>query len=642
MSVRGRLTILLILVGLVPVLLIIGQSTYSMFKIEEFGSNLLSPIIKQIGAENSQNTVQLISRQMNSFLEINPHLELEKLDELKENKELAAIAITSFGRTGYTMVFNDQLEIIYHGNQDMVGSYLKSDSRQSNQYFNILNLSISNPASVGFVDWIDSNNRTSKKYIAIYQIGATPLRVAGIIDAEELTLAYAPNQFEIQRNAVHIRNYHYIFSLVVILLTILAASSIGKEATSRIRIMAEDTRRILRSLPDPIPVAEKADDLITLHDGITNIAMQVRETQVTFEKQVQATIADMARRNTQIEAVVQVAHEAADSLDIQQMLTHTTHLISDSFGFYHAGIFLIDEAGQYAILAAANSEGGKRMLAREHKIKLSEGGVVSYAASHNQLYHVHDVLEDPIHAPNQDLIHTRSELAIPIQVHGDLIGILDVQSTEPEAYTSEDIRILQLLANQIALAIQNARLLKASQQDLQEMYHEYGKNIQESWLQRKGRKPLGYTFNRLGIEPSHILKNNSPSQTRPQILSEDTEEKLIVPIQMRGQSLGSIVLTREKDQGCWRQEDLLFLQEVAQQAAPALENARLLEEINRRAQMEQQIGYISAKTLSTLNMESVVKTAVQEIGIALNAARVQIRLKPSEPVQVTAPNSEGA
>ena len=190
--------------------------------------------------------------------------------------------------------------------------------------------------------------------------------------------------------------------------------------------------------------------------------------------------ADLTRRTTELEAAAQVARGAAAIRDSEQLLKETVHLISDRFGFYHAGIFLLDEARQYAVLRAASSESGGHMLARRHKLKVGEEGIVGYAAGTGEPHIALDVGEDAAFFNNPDLPLTRSEMAVPLKVHDQMIGVLDVQSTEPAAFSEEDVAILQALSDQVALAIENARLFEQSQRALQDLDTLYGRRARKA------------------------------------------------------------------------------------------------------------------------------------------------------------------
>jgi signal transduction protein with GAF and PtsI domain len=165
------------------------------------------------------------------------------------------------------------------------------------------------------------------------------------------------------------------------------------------------------------------------------------------------------RRAVQLRAAAEVARDAAAILDLNQLLDETVELISKQFGFYHAGVFLVDEKGEYAILRAASSEGGHRMLQRDHKLPVGKVGIVGYVTATGEPRIALDVEEDAVHFVNPELPDTRSEMALPLRVRNRVIGALDVQSVHEGAFSDEDVTTLQTMADQLATAIENARLL---------------------------------------------------------------------------------------------------------------------------------------------------------------------------------------
>jgi GAF domain-containing protein len=169
------------------------------------------------------------------------------------------------------------------------------------------------------------------------------------------------------------------------------------------------------------------------------------------------------RKATQLAASAEVARDATAILDIGRLLNQTVHLISEQFGFYHAGVFLLDEHDEYAVLQAASSEGGIRMLERGHRLRVGQVGIVGHVASTGEPRIALDVGEDATHFANPDLPNTRSEMALPLLVQERVVGVLDVQSTEEAAFSEDDMAILQTMADQLATAIANARLFEQVQ-----------------------------------------------------------------------------------------------------------------------------------------------------------------------------------
>ncbi|MFN2303496.1 MAG: GAF domain-containing protein, partial [Anaerolineales bacterium] len=182
------------------------------------------------------------------------------------------------------------------------------------------------------------------------------------------------------------------------------------------------------------------------------------------------------QRAAQFEAIAQVANAIASIRTLKELLPKITQYISEKFNFYHIGIFLNDASNQYAILSAANSEGGQRMLARRHQLKIGEQGIVGSVASTGAPRIALDVGEDATFFNNPDLPNTHSEMALPLTISGKTVGVLDVQSTEPEAFDQDDLQILSILADQVSLAIENARLFEESSKSITEaeaLYRQY-------------------------------------------------------------------------------------------------------------------------------------------------------------------------
>ncbi len=200
-----------------------------------------------------------------------------------------------------------------------------------------------------------------------------------------------------------------------------------------------------------------------------------------LESRIQERTASLEKRASQLQAVSSMARNITAIKDLDSLLPNTTRLVSEQFGFYHTGIFLLDEAGEFAVLKAANSLGGTRMLARGHRLPLDAHSIVGYAASHGEPRIALDVGAESVYFNNPDLPDTRSEMALPLRSGGQVIGVLDVQSHEKNAFVQEDISVLTTLADQIAVAIENARLHDESQQALAESRSTFERYVQQQW-----------------------------------------------------------------------------------------------------------------------------------------------------------------
>jgi nitrate/nitrite-specific signal transduction histidine kinase len=382
------------------------------------------------------------------------------------------------------------------------------------------------------------------------------------------------------------------------------------------------------------------DEIALLADGFNSMTARLQELVETLEQRVAERTRDLEQRSVELEAASQVARTAAAIRDVDLLLDQVVDLISERFGFYHAGVFLNDNVGEYTILRAASSEGGKQMLAQGHRLRIGEVGVVGYAAGTGQPRVALDVGEDAQYFDNPDLPLTRSEMALPLKLREQIIGVLDVQSTDEAAFTHEDVAVLQTMADQIALAIENARLLAQSEQALAELEIFFGQRLQEAW-QRAVREPIStYRYTSLGVEPvPEYPVPKIPSEQRASMTMQKDDRRLVIPISLRDQVLGSLTLQRESEQAPWSKEERALVTELSTQIGLALEYARSLEETQRRAAREQLVGEVTGRMREPLQLEDVLQTAVNEIRQALNLDELVVRLRSSE--QVTEAEGQG-
>jgi GAF domain-containing protein len=357
----------------------------------------------------------------------------------------------------------------------------------------------------------------------------------------------------------------------------------------------------------------------------------------SLEAHVQERTRELERRAGYLEATATVAHDAASILNLQEMLDRVVALISDRFGFYHTGIYLTDAAGEWAELQAASGAGGKRLLARRHRMPMSGKGIVPYAIGQGEPRIALDVGADAVFFNNHDLADTRSEAALPLRARGQTIGALDVHSDQPRAFEQEDITALQILADEVGLVISNAQLFQQAQESLEAERRAYGQLSGEAWEEMLRMSPnVGYLYsqgalsrleNRPDGPPSALgqVKNGNGDALPPQ-----TQElpELKLRVQARGNVIGTISAHKPDQAGTWTPEEIALIETLTEQLGTALESARLYQDTQRRATRERLIGEVTARMRETLDVEAVLKTAVSEMRQALGLEKVLVRLAP--------------
>lgn len=373
------------------------------------------------------------------------------------------------------------------------------------------------------------------------------------------------------------------------------------------------------------------DEIEELANEFNTMAGRLSDLIRSLEERVAERTHELEENLFELEGAAQVAREAASIRDMDKLLDETVHLISVLFGFYHTGIFLLDEAKEYAVLQAASSEGGRHMLARGHKLKVGQEGIVGHVAGSNTPRIALDVGEDAVYFDNPDMPKTRSEMAVPLEVRREVIGVLDVQSTEEAAFSDQDIAIIKSLADQIALSIENARLLEESQRAVQELEALYGERVRETWRGQTIAQLPAYRYTGVRVErTSPSARASSESTIQPTISTGEERRQLAAPIRLRGENIGSIVLRQDANEEPWTPEEVALMEEVSAQIALALENARLLEDTQRRAARERLTGEITARMRETLDMDTILQTAIQEIGETLGISRIKLRMKEGD------------
>jgi GAF domain-containing protein len=363
-------------------------------------------------------------------------------------------------------------------------------------------------------------------------------------------------------------------------------------------------------------------------------AVELNAQQVTLEERRR----ELERRTRYLEANAEVARDAVAVLDVQELLDRVVRLISRRFNFYHTGIFLIDPTGEWANLQAASSAGGHRMLGRGHRLEVGEEGIVGYVAQHGEPRIALDVGADAVFFDNPDLPETRSEVALPLRARGRILGVLDVQSVQPAQFSEEDTTVLQALADQIAMAISNARLFERVQESLEAERRAYSQLSGEAWREMlRTRSERGYRYVQGNVIPVNGRSGGEPSPFDTQVGATQSEDEapeplpeISLPLRVRDQVIGHLKAHKPVDAGPWAAEEQELLEDLTEQLAQALESARLQQDAQRRAFRERLIGRVTARMRETMAIESVLQTAAQEVRQNLDLPEVVIQLRADE------------
>jgi GAF domain-containing protein/HAMP domain-containing protein len=462
-------------------------------------------------------------------------------------------------------------------------------------------------------------------YLAFTPILTTGYSLGLVVPAHEMDIEFRNAQALVTRENQATQN----FGLLLIVAVVIAATIVSYVASQLLTIplnqLTSTAKKVSAGdLTAQAPISS-VSEVNVLANTFNSMTSQLKDTLAGLENRVIERTAELKTANEQIrhrasqfEAIAQVARSISNSQDLETLLPNITRLISEHFGFYHVGIFLLDANGEFAVLRAANSPGGKKMLERAHQLKVGETGIVGYVTGQGKPRIALDTGADAVYFNNPDLPDTHSEMALPLMIGNQVIGALDVQSLEPNAFSHEDIETLSTLADQVSIAIQNARLYEETRRALGEYQTLYRQFSQSGWSQFKNtQKPVG------------IRRSKSSNAIFSEPLPVDTlngSNTLDLKINLHGHKIGSLRV-QPADNREWTQDEIDIATAILDRAALALENARLLDDAKRRATREQVIGEVSSKISSAINLDSILQTALREMGRILPGAEISIQVE---------------
>jgi GAF domain-containing protein len=337
----------------------------------------------------------------------------------------------------------------------------------------------------------------------------------------------------------------------------------------------------------------------------------LEEDRVKLQRRTQA----LERRELQIRTAAEISRAINVRLDTETILEEVVNLVKERFKLYYVGVFMLDERGQFATLRVGTGEAGQEMVEDGHKLVVGGSSMIGWATAHRQARIALDVGEEAVRFENPYLPLTRSELALPIISEDRVLGAMSIQSTQPEAFDEDDIIVLQGIADSLATAIDNARLLRQTQESLRQIQALHRQYLSESWEDVTRRKPsLSYTHK----------KEDAPAES-------DLGETVEVPITLRGQVLGTITVERGEEE--WTQEDKAFLESIGAQAALALENTRLVEETQQSALFNRTVADVTNRIWQSTDIDTILRTSLRELSQILQATDgfIQLNLPEEKP-----------
>ena len=394
----------------------------------------------------------------------------------------------------------------------------------------------------------------------------------------------------------------------------------------------------------------------------------------------------LERRARQLQFGAEIAEKGSSSLDLPQLLQETAVLLKSQFDFYHVSIFLTSQADKELELREVASDEQIDLVELQYKLPIDNQSIVGWVALHREPRVVDDVQTDTAYKEEPFLPNTYSELALPLVARNELLGVLDVQSDQPEAFAKEDIAVLQIIANQIAINIDNARLFAKTESRLNEtrILYEYNSLLSSTLdvgeLHRRAARALSTWLNAsrctifswdqaeqtvtaqvdfaydlasgaidqfmldlLTLDLSnyhgvrHMLESGQPKVwqltdkqldiVEQQHLQDYKQQSFLdVPLMRGANKLGFIRLYRNKTQATFTEVEIQLAQAMANETAVSLTNATLTSETQARVAQLSSLNRLSQALSEAPNLEEVYKATRREVLSLVEATGLAISL----------------
>jgi len=241
------------------------------------------------------------------------------------------------------------------------------------------------------------------------------------------------------------------------------AFQIGEQGTGVIEILDETLHRDWDE-----------DERLLVQEVANQLGLAIENAQLYSEIEAVATerqhyLQEAERRALELQTAAEIARDTTQTLSLEELLDQNVNLLCERFGFYHASIFLLDESGENAVVRASTGKAGEEMLSQKHKLAVGSRSIIGMATAQNEPVIVNDVYKSKTHYRNPLLPDTRSEMGIPLSLGDKVIGAIDIQSIHENAFSKDDLTVFQILSDQIAIAIENARAYELAQKAIEEM-----------------------------------------------------------------------------------------------------------------------------------------------------------------------------
>ncbi|MBN1642416.1 MAG: GAF domain-containing protein [Anaerolineae bacterium] len=401
---------------------------------------------------------------------------------------------------------------------------------------------------------------------------------------------------------------------------------------------------------------------------LATLAQAFNDMVATWSALVDSLELQVDERTRALSTAATVSRAASTELDPEVLVQRVVTLIQDRFGLYYVGLFLVDESERWAVLRAGTGTFGEVMLRQGHRLQVGGQSMIGQCIQGNRPIVALDVGEAAVRFDNPLLPDTRSELALPVRSRGGVIGAMTIQSTSPAAFDRSYVDILQSMADQVGVAIDNARLFAEAQFTLRELEATQRRYLGERWSGYVSqRHAQGYTLTRGRIAPlgdrvlpeasqaielqQSLVFSPAPARDGEQsgvaegtpgngasldVRAEQERSVLVTPITVGGQPIGALGV-RGGEEREWSAADVELVRAVGAQFAEAAENLRLIEQMERGQATERMSRRVTEQIRAAVSVEDAVRRTLDALAQTLGVDDLVVHVGAEDVVRSRLP-----
>ena len=413
----------------------------------------------------------IVAEEMLNFIKLHPKL---KIEDLVGNEELEKIAVQTVGQTGHTMVYSDEGVIYFHENDELVGADLSQLAQGVSQVQSILKSSLLGEAA-GYYDWEDSKGNIRLKYLYSVPVQGTPLVVAATTYIDEFSKPAEGTESRITAAVLATTRYidaqmklaQWTFMIVILCMIVIIATLatfIARTITEPILALTKGSEVIAKGELDRRIKVNTGDEVEQLANQFNNMTSALKESYSNLEQKVEERTRRERQRAEQLRTINEISRKISSIINLDDLLPYVANLLRQTFDYHNVNIFLFEPSSGKLILKAICLSGYKGVIPLDVPLEMGEEGIVAWVAQTGEPLLVNDVSKEPRYSFIEELSAINSELAVAVRIGDKILGVLDIESDELDAFSEADLNTAQTLADQLAIAIENARLYQETGQ----------------------------------------------------------------------------------------------------------------------------------------------------------------------------------